>query len=76
MEDFRSALDSQNPMTNKFVAMTYGFLSRFMGIALGSLLLLLFIFCLFVLVQIDLFSFVLGEFNACLKKREEMKPRL
>ena len=54
-------------MINKFVAMTYGFLFRLMGIALGSLL--LFIFCLFVLVQTELFSFVLGEFNARLKQQ-------
>ena len=58
-------------MTNKFVAMTYGFLFRLMGSALGSLL--LFIFCLFVLVQIDLFSFVLGEFNARLKQQGNSK---
>lgn len=54
-------------MTNKFVAMTYGFLCRLMGSALGSLL--LFISYLFVLGQIDLFSFVLGEFNASLKRK-------
>lgn len=54
-------------MTNKFVAMTYGFLFRLMGSALGSLL--LFISYLFVLGQIDLFSFVLGEFNASLKRK-------
>ena len=54
-------------MTNKFVAMTYGFLFTLMGSALGSLL--LFIFCFFVLVQIVLFSFVLGEFNARLKQQ-------
>ena len=49
-------------MTNKFVAMTYGFLFRLMGSALGSLL--LFMSYLFVLGQINLFSFMLGEFNA------------
>ena len=54
-------------MTNKFVATTYGFLFRLMGSALGSLL--LFISYLFVLGQIDLFSFVLGEFNASLKRK-------
>lgn len=54
-------------MINKFVAMTYGFLCRLMEGALGSLL--LFISYLFVLVQIDLFSFVLGEFNASLKQK-------
>lgn len=54
-------------MTNKFVAMTYGFLFRLMGSALGSLL--LFISYLFVLGQIDLFSFVLGEFNVSLKQK-------
>ena len=54
-------------MTNKFVAMTYGFLFRLMGSAVGSLL--LFISYLFVLGQIDLFSFVLGEFNASLKQK-------
>ena len=54
-------------MTNKFVAMTYGFLFRLMGSALGSLL--LFISYLFVLGQIDIFSFVLREFNASLKQK-------
>lgn len=54
-------------MINKFVAMTYGFLCRLMEGALG--ILLLFISYLFVLVQIDLFSFVLGEFNASLKQK-------
>ena len=54
-------------MTNKFVAMTYGFLFRLMGSALGSLL--LFISYLFVLGQIDVFSFVLGEVNASLKQK-------
>ena len=54
-------------MTNKFVAMTYGFLFRLMGSALGSFL--LFISYLFVLGQIDLFSFMLGEFNASLKQK-------
>ena len=54
-------------MTNKFVAMTYGFLFRLMGSALGSLL--LFISYLFVLGQIDLFSFMLGAFNARLKQK-------
>ena len=54
-------------MINKFVATTYGFLCRLMGSALGSSL--LFISYLFVLVQIDLFSFVLGEFNASLKQK-------
>lgn len=54
-------------MTNKFVAMTYGFLFRLMGSALGSLL--LFTSYLFVLGQIDLFSFVLGEFNVSLKQK-------
>lgn len=54
-------------MTNKFVAMTYGFLFRLMGSALGSLL--LFISYLFVLFQIDLFSFMLEEFNANLKQK-------
>lgn len=54
-------------MTNKFVAMTYGFLFRLMGSALGSLL--LFISYLFVLGQIHLFSFMLGEFNASLKQK-------
>ena len=54
-------------MTNKFVAMTYGFLFRLMGSALGSLL--LFISYLFVLGQIDLFSFVLGEVNVSLKQK-------
>ena len=48
-------------MINKFVAMACGFLCRLMGSVLGSLLLLLlFIFCLFVLVQTDLFSVVFG----------------
>lgn len=54
-------------MTNKFVATTYGFLFRLMGSALGSLL--LFISYLFVLGQIDLFSFMLGEFNVSLKQK-------
>lgn len=54
-------------MTNKFEAMTYGFLFRLMGSALGSLL--LFISYLFVLGQIDLFSFVLGEVNVSLKQK-------
>lgn len=54
-------------MTDKFVAMTYGFLFRLMGSALGSLL--LFISYLFVLGQIDIFSFVLREFNASLKQK-------
>ena len=49
-------------MINKFVAMACGFLCRVMGSVLGSLLLLLLLFisCLFVLVQTDLFFVVFG----------------